>query len=142
MKKYLVCIILTLGLFGSSAAVAASPEPTSEKCLKFKKEALSDESKMKQLYKRYDPAAGKKGSSYSESKFKSYFSKLEDYNDFAIKAYKNMSKNPKCFSKKELDVVKRYLDTQERFKKNISKDAILQGKFPVFEMMSVYGGKL
>lgn len=131
-----------MGLFGSSAAVAASPEPTSEKCLKFKKEALSDESKMKQLYKRYDPAAGKKGSSYSESKFKSYFSKLEDYNDFAIKAYKNMSKNPKCFSKKELDVVKRYLDTQERFKKNISKDAILQGKFPVFEMMSVYGGKL
>ena len=63
--------------------MAASPEPTSAKCIKFKKDVISDESKIKQLYKRYEPAAGKKGSSYSKTKFKSYYSKLVEYNEQA-----------------------------------------------------------
>jgi hypothetical protein len=141
MKKYILCVLLTFGLFGSSA-VAATPDPTSPKCLKLKKEVLSDEAKIKQLYKRYEPAAYKKGSSFSTSKFNSYYSKLEDYNDFAIKAYGNMNKYPECFTKKEFEVVTRYYSSQVSFKKFISKDFVLQNGFSGFETMSVYGGKL
>ena len=142
MKKYILCVLLTFGLFGSSAAVAASPEPTSPKCIKFKKDVISDESKIKQLYKRYEPAAGKKGSSYSKTKFKSYYSKLVEYNKFAIKAYKNMKKNPKCFTDDEFDSVEDYYDEQLSFSKSISEDKILKSTFPSFENMSVYGGRL
>ena len=142
MKKYILCVLLTFGLFGSSAAVAASPEPTSPKCIKFKKDVISDESKIKQLYKRYDPAAGKKGSSYSKTKFKSYYSMLIAYNEFAIKAYKNMKKNPKCFTDDEFDSVEDYYDEQVDFSKSRSEDKILKSTFPSFENMSVYGGRL
>jgi hypothetical protein len=142
MKKYILCVLLTFGLFGSSAAVAASPEPTSPKCIKFKKDVISDESKIKQLYKRYDPAAGKKGSSYSKTKFKSYYSMLIAYNEFAIKAYKNMKKNPKCFTDDEFDSVKQFLSTHEAFKNFISEAKVLENIFPRFENNSVYGGRL
>lgn len=142
MKKYILCVLLTFSLFGSSAAVAASPEPTSPKCIKFKKDVISDESKIKQLYKRYEPAANKKGASYSKTKFKSYYSKLVEYNEFAIKAYKNMKKNPKCFTDDEFDAVEDYYDEQVNFSKSRSEDKILKGTFPGFENMSVYGGRL
>ena len=122
--------------------MAASPEPTSPKCIKFKKDVISDESKIKQLYKRYDPAAGKKGSSYSKTKFKSYYSKLVEYNEFAIKAYKNMKKNPKCFTDDEFDSVKQFLSTHEAFKNFISEAKVLENIFPRFENNSVYGGRL
>jgi hypothetical protein len=141
MKKLILCILLSFGLFGSSA-VAASPEPTSAKCIKFKKDVISDESRIKQLYKRYEPAEGKKGASYSKTKFKSYYSKLVAYNEFAIKAYKNMKKNPKCFTDDEFDSVEDYYDEQLSFSKSISEDKILKGTFPSFENMSVYGGRL
>ena len=142
MKKYILCVLLSFTLFGSSAAVAASPEPTSAKCIKFKKDVISDESKIKQLYKRYEPAEGKKGASYSKTKFKSYYSKLVAYNEFAIKAYKNMKKNPKCFTDDEFDSVEDYYDEQLSFSKSISEDKILKSTFPSFENMSVYGGRL
>ena len=142
MKKYILCVLLTFSLLGSSAAVAASPEPTSPKCIKFKKDVISDESKIKQLYKRYEPAANKKGASYSKTKFKSYYSKLVEYNEFAIKAYKNMKKNPKCFTDDEFDAVEDYYDEQVNFSKSRSEDKILKGTFPGFENMSVYGGRL
>ena len=141
MKKLILCVLLSFGLFGSSA-VAASPEPTSAKCIKFKKEVLSDEAKIKQLYKRYEIAANKKGSSYSKTKFKTYYSNLVEYNEFAIKAYKNMKKNPKCFTDDEFDSVEDYYDEQLSFSKSISEDKILKGTFPSFENMSVYGGRL
>jgi hypothetical protein len=141
MKKFILCVLLTFGLFGSSA-VAASPEPTSAKCVKFKKDVISDEAKIKQLYKRYDPAANKKGASYSKTKFKSYYSKLVEYNEFAIKAYKNMKKNPKCFTDDEFDAVKQFSSTHEVFQKFISEEKVLQNYFPAFENRSVYGGKL
>jgi hypothetical protein len=142
MKKYILCVLLSFTLFGSSAAVAASPEPTSAKCIKFKKDVISDESKIKQLYRRYEPAEGKKGASYSKTKFKSYYSMLIAYNEFAIKAYKNMKKNPKCFTDDEFDSVEDYYDEQLSFSKSISEDKILKGTFPSFENMSVYGGRL
>jgi len=141
MKKIILCVLLSFGLFGSSA-VAASPEPTSAKCIKFKKEVLSDEAKIKQLYKRYEIAANKKGSSYSKTKFKTYYSNLVEYNEFAIKAYKNMKKNQKCFTDTEFDSVKQFLSTQEAFKAFISEEKVLQNVFPAFENKSVYGGKL
>ena len=141
MKKLILCIFLSFSLFGSSA-VAASPEPTSAKCIKFKKEVLSDEAKIKQLYKRYEIAANKKGSSYSKTKFKTYYSNLVEYNEFAIKAYKNMKKNPKCFTDDQFDAVEDYYDEQISFSKSRSEDKILKGVFPSFENMSVYGGKL
>jgi hypothetical protein len=141
MKKLILCIILSFGLFGSSA-VAASPEPISAKCIKFKKDVISDESKIKQLYRRYEPAENKKGSSYSKTKFKSYYSMLTAYNEFAIKAYKNMKKNPKCFTDDEFDSVEDFYDMQLSFSKSISEDKILKGTFPSFENMSVYGGSL
>jgi hypothetical protein len=141
MKKLILCVLLSFGLFGSSA-VAASPEPTSAKCIKFKKEVLSDEAKIKQLYKRYEIAANKKGSSYSKTKFKTYYSNLVEYNEFAIKAYKNMKKNPKCFTDDQFDAVEDYYDEQISFSKSRSEDKILKGVFPSFENMSVYGGKL
>ena len=142
MKKYILCVLLSFTLFGTSAAVAASPEPTSAKCIKFKKDVISDESKIKQLYRRYEPAEGKKGASYSKTKFKSYYSMLIAYNEFAIKAYKNMKKNPKCFTDDEFDSVEDYYDEQLSFSKSISEDKILKGVFPSFENMSVYGGRL
>jgi hypothetical protein len=142
MKKYILCVLLSFTLFGTSAAVAASPEPTSAKCIKFKKDVISDESKIKQLYRRYEPAEGKKGASYSKTKFKSYYSMLIAYNEFAIKAYKNMKKNPKCFTDDEFDSVEDYYDEQLSFSKSISEDKILKGVFPSFENMSVYGGSL
>lgn len=142
MKKYILCVLLSFTLFGTSAAVAASPEPTSAKCIKFKKDVISDESKIKQLYRRYEPAEGKKGASYSKTKFKSYYSMLIAYNEFAIKAYKNMKKNPKCFTDDEFDSVEDYYDEQLSFSKSISEDKILKGTFPSFENMSVYGGRL
>jgi hypothetical protein len=142
MKKYILCVLLSFTLFGSSAAVAASPEPTSAKCIKFKKDVISDESKIKQLYRRYEPAEGKKGASYSKTKFKSYYSMLIAYNEFAIKAYKNMKKNPKCFTDDQFDSVEDYYDEQLSFSKSISEDKILKGVFPSFENMSVYGGRL
>ena len=142
MKKYILCVLLTFSLFGSSAAVAASPEPTSPKCIKFKKDVISDESKIKQLYKRYEPAANKKGASYSKTKFKSYYSKLVEYNEFAIKAYKNMKKNPKCFTDDEFDAVEQFSNTHEAFKKFISEAKVLASNFPAFENNSVYGGRL
>ena len=141
MKKLILCILLSFSLFGSSA-VAASPEPTSAKCIKFKKDVISDESRIKQLYKRYEPAENKKGSSYSKTKFKSYYSKLVEYNEFAIKAYKNMKKNPKCFTDDEFDAVEDYYDEQISFSKSRSEDKILKGVFPSFDNMSVYGGSL
>ena len=141
MKKLILCVLLSFGLLGSSA-VAASPEPTSAKCIKFKKDVISDESKIKQLYKRYEPASNKKGASYSKTKFKSYYSKLVEYNEFAIKAYKNMKKNPKCFTDDEFDTVKQFLSTQEVFKDFISEEKVQQNVFPAFENRSVYGGKL
>ena len=141
MKKLILCVLLSFGLYGSSA-VAASPEPTSAKCIKFKKEVLSDEAKIKQLYKRYEIAANKKGSSYSKTKFKTYYSNLVEYNEFAIKAYKNMKKNPKCFTDDQFDAVEDYYDEQISFSKSRSEDKILKGVFPIFENMSVYGGKL
>jgi hypothetical protein len=141
MKKLILCVLLSFGLFGSSA-VAASPEPTSAKCIKFKKEVLSDEAKIKQLYKRYEIAANKKGSSYSKTKFKTYYSNLVEYNEFAIKAYKNMKKNPKCFTDDQFDAVEDYYDEQMSFSKSRTEDKILKGVFPSFENMSVYGGKL
>ena len=141
MKKLILCALLSFGLFGSSA-VAASPEPTSAKCIKFKKDVISDESKIKQLYKRYEPAANKKGSSYSKTKFKSYYSKLVEFNEFAIKAYKNMKKNPKCFTDDEFDDVKQFSSTHEAFKNFISEEKVLQNVFPAFENNSVYGGRL
>ena len=141
MKKLILCVLLSFGLFGSSA-LAASPEPTSAKCIKFKKEVLSDEAKIKQLYKRYELAANKKGSSYSKTKFKTYYSNLVEYNEFAIKAYKNMKKNPKCFTDDQFDAVEDYYDEQISFSKSRSEDKILKGVFPSFENMSVYGGKL
>jgi hypothetical protein len=141
MKKLILCIILSFGLFGSSA-VAASPEPTSAKCIQFKKDVISDESRIKQLYKRYEPAENKKGSSYSKTKFKSYYSMLIAYNEFAIKAYKNMKKNPKCFTDDQFDSVEDYYDEQLSFSKSISEDKILKSTFPSFENMSVYGGRL
>jgi len=142
MKKYILCVLLSFTLFGTSAAVAASPEPTSAKCIKFKKDVISDESKIKQLYRRYEPAEGKKGASYSKTKFKSYYSMLIAYNEFAIKAYKNMKKNPKCFTDDQFDSVEDYYDEQLSFSKSISEDKILKGTFPSFENMSVYGGSL
>ena len=142
MKKYILCVLLSFTLFGTSAAVAASPEPTSAKCIKFKKDVISDESKIKQLYRRYEPAEGKKGASYSKTKFKSYYSMLIAYNEFAIKAYKNMKKNPKCFTDDQFDSVEDYYDEQLSFSKSISEDKILKGVFPSFENMSVYGGSL
>jgi hypothetical protein len=141
MKKLILCVLLSFGLFGSSA-VAASPEPTSAKCIKLKKEVLSDEAKIKQLYKRYEIAANKKGSSYSKTKFKTYYSNLVEYNEFAIKAYKNMKKNPKCFTDDQFDAVEDYYDEQMSFSKSRTEDKILKGVFPSFENMSVYGGKL
>ena len=141
MKKLILCVLLSFGLFGSSA-VAASPEPTSAKCIKFKKEVLSDEAKIKQLYKRYEIAANKKGSSYSKTKFKTYYSNLVEYNEFAIKAYKNMKKNPKCFTDDQFDAVEDYYDEQISFSKSRTEDKILKGVFPSFENMSVYGGNL
>ena len=142
MKKYILCVLLSFTLFGSSAAVAASPEPTSAKCIKFKKDVISDESKIKQLYRRYEPAAGKKGASYSKTKFKSYYSMLIAYNEFAIQAYKNMKKNPKCFTDDQFDSVEDYYDEQLSFSKSISEDKILKSTFPSFENISVYGGRL
>jgi hypothetical protein len=122
--------------------VAASPEPTSAKCIKFKKDVISDESKIKQLYKRYEPATGKKGASYSKTKFKSYYSKLVAYNEFAIKAYKNMKKNPKCFTDDQFDSVEDFYDMHLSFSKFISEDKVLKATFPSFENNSVYGGRL
>ncbi len=142
MKKYILCVLLSFTLFGSSAAVAASPEPTSAKCIKFKKDVISDESKIKQLYRRYEPAAGKKGASYSKTKFKSYYSMLIAYNEFAIKAYKNMKKNPKCFTDNEFKAVEFYLRTHEGFKNFISEEKVLEQFFPRFENASVIGSKL
>jgi hypothetical protein len=142
MKKYILCVLLSFTLFGSSAAVAASPEPTSAKCIKFKKDVISDESKIKQLYRRYEPAAGKKGASYSKTKFKSYYSMLIAYNEFAIKAYKNMKKNPKCFTDDQFDTVERLSYTHEVFKDFISEEKVLEKIFPRFENNSVYGGRL
>ena len=141
MKKLILCILLSFGLFGSSA-VAASPEPTSAKCIKFKKDVISDESRIKQLYKRYEPATGKKGASYSKTKFKSYYSKLVAYNEFAIKAYKNMKKNPKCFTDDQFDSVEDFYDMHLSFSKFISEDKVLKATFPSFENNSVYGGRL
>jgi hypothetical protein len=141
MKKLILCILLSFSLFGSSA-VAASPEPTSAKCIKFKKDVISDESKIKQLYKRYEPAEGKKGASYSKTKFKSYYSKLVAYNEFAIKAYKNMKKNPKCFTDDQFDSVEDFYDMHLSFSKFISEDKVLKATFPSFENNSVYGGRL
>jgi hypothetical protein len=142
MKKYILCVLLSFTLFGTSAAVAASPEPTSAKCIKFKKDVISDESKIKQLYRRYEPAAGKKGASYSKTKFKSYYSMLIAYNEFAIKAYKNMKKNPKCFTDDQFDSVEDFYDMHMSFSKFISEDKVLQATFPSFENNSVYGGRL
>jgi hypothetical protein len=142
MKKYILCVLLSFTLFGTSAAVAASPEPTSAKCIKFKKDVISDESKIKQLYKRYEPAEGKKGASYSKTKFKSYYSKLVAYNEFAIKAYKNMKKNPKCFTDDQFDSVEDFYDMHLSFSKFISEDKVLKATFPSFENNSVYGGRL
>lgn len=122
--------------------MAASPEPTSAKCIKFKKDVISDESRIKQLYNRFEPSAFKKGSSYSKTKFKSYYSKLVEYNEFAIKAYKNMKKNPKCFTDDEFDSVKDFSSLHEAFKNFISEAKVLQSNFPGFENRSVYGGKL
>ena len=105
-------------------------------------DVLSDEAKIKQLYKRYEIAANKKGSSYSKTKFKTYYSNLVEYNEFAIKAYKNMKKNPKCFTDDQFDAVEDYYDEQISFSKSRSEDKILKGVFPSFENMSVYGGSL
>ena len=142
MKKYILCVLLSFTLFGTSAAVAASPEPTSAKCIKFKKDVISDESKIKQLYRRYEPAEGKKGASYSKTKFKSYYSMLIAYNEFAIKAYKNMKKNPKCFTDDQFDSVEDFYDMHMSFSKFISEDKVLPATFPSFENNSVYGGRL
>ena len=129
MKKYLVCIVLSLGLLGSSV-LPANANPSSSECQKVKKQVLADEAKIKKLYKLYAPAEGKTPQNLGQKKFDFYYSKFMDWDAFALKAYGNMKKYPKCFTSKQFKMVSAHYTMHNGFAAAITKEFLIENSVP------------
>jgi hypothetical protein len=129
MEKYLVCVILSFGLLGSSV-IPANANPASPACQKVKKKVLADEAQIKKLYKLYAPAEGKTPQSLGQKNFDFYYSKFIAWDSFALKAYGSMKKTPECFTTAQFKMVSTHYSIHTGMAAAITKEWLIANSVP------------